>query len=117
MAAAAKAAPQSGGEAPAPQAASTQQPPQPQQQQQQRVAGEHQAVQDASSSIFVRNLPQSITEDTLVAEFSKFGPCRVTLKNVQKGMPYAFIAFQSPAVAASAVGAALKIDGKLLEIA
>mmetsp|Transcript_7985 Transcript_7985/g.20498 ORF Transcript_7985/g.20498 Transcript_7985/m.20498 type:complete len:440 (-) Transcript_7985:889-2208(-) len=117
MAAARKAAPQSvPGEEAAP-AQAIPPPQQPPQQQQQRVAGEHQAVQDASSSIFVRNLPQSITEETLVSEFSKFGPCRVTLKNVQKGMPYAFIDFQSPQVAASAVGAALKIDGKQLEIA
>mmetsp|Transcript_4690 Transcript_4690/g.8236 ORF Transcript_4690/g.8236 Transcript_4690/m.8236 type:complete len:414 (+) Transcript_4690:169-1410(+) len=89
-----------------------------------RSAGQEtvQADEVDSSSIFVRNLPSSITDEVLLAEFSKFGPVEggvkgVSLKNVQKGNPYAFVHFQSPQVAASVLGAKIEIDGRQLEIA
>lgn len=75
-----------------------------------------------SCSIFVRNLPQNVTEDLLLDVFSKLGPVEggsrgVSLKNVQKGNPYAFIHFQSPQIAARVLGAKVEIEGKQLEIA
>jgi hypothetical protein len=75
-----------------------------------------------SCSIFVRNLPPSITDEALLAEFSKLGQVEgglkgISLKNLQKGNPYAFVHFRSPQVAARVLGAKIEIDGKQLEIA
>jgi len=71
-------------------------------------------------SVYVKNLPMNITVPQLETELSKFGQVKaggVNVKNQKQGVCYAFVEFEEPAGAQSAIEASpVTIDGRSVYI-
>ena len=68
------------------------------------------------TSIFVRNLPESVTTEKLVEVFGKYGALRgaqpVSLKKQKEKDTFAFVDFQEPAAKQAAIAGPVTLDGQ-----
>eukprot|EP00898_Chlorokybus_atmophyticus_P008273 jgi/Chlat1/8447/Chrsp80S07857 len=76
-------------------------------------------VDTDGKSIFVKNLPHSITVATIEKEFAKFGPLKpngIILKNQKPGGCYAFIDFEEASAVQAAMEATIVIDNRDISV-
>ena len=73
------------------------------------------------TSIFVRNLPESVTTEKLAEVFGKFGALRgaapISLRKQKEKDTFAFVDFQEPAAQQAAIAAQVTIDGQQVCVA